>query len=687
MVKRIIIIFLFVLCLFAGCKENEKNQIELLPAPQEHFYYTGSEEADRLAVDEQGLLYTMTYLSPDISGPIVMEEGDELPKYYKRISVYDLEGNCIKSELVEAGNGIWSNMVLKDEVLYCVMDKSEWDYGKGALFAIDTKEWTVKLVKQLPDFNTVEYIEIIGDYLYLLGEEKEERLSEDEISTLDDAEYRYRNNRVARINITEENPAIEKMKVDFPMAMYRTEQNTLVLYRYSQESGRGFLEFHPEQGSLVEHGWLKGWDDWSSLSACGEGFLYKSMNDNMTESFLYYGTMDGLEAQIWPDHLTLLCPAVYEKGFAFFINSDEQKGVERICLENTLQTDHVLRILKMDDNQETAFGCGFLTENIELDYEAFALKVLARDADYDLFLLSSRDSVSYNIKEKGAFYPLNEIEGVQEYLDACFPYIKELATDEDGNVWMIPVVPAVYGMVYNKEFCAENNVDFSDMGWAEFVNFSAEVNRGNGELISCSFYVLREQFFAQYLCEYDTFDTMQFRNAAKQFRDIIESQGEWYYTLQVSNQIGHGQIPDFYYNYIISSGTLERYYNKLGESSAKLGVSGLPKISEDIGNVATIAFLAVNPESDNLETALEYVSAFAKYMVTKQDSFILADENLYTDAPFIRETYEMYANAEVYFMMDADVYWHDFSRYLNGEMELEELIAKIERKYKLYIGE
>lgn len=688
MIKKFRILFLCAVCLLAGCQKGEENQIDLLPADQERYYYAGTEEADRLAVDENGLLYTMEFIAPEYTGPVVMGEGNELAKYYKKISVFDLEGNCIKSELVEAGNGIWSNMVLRDEVLYCVMDKSEWDYGKAALFAIDTRDWTVTMVKQLPEYKEMGYISIIGDYLYLLGETVDERLDEEEKSALDSFAYPLRNKKIIRLKLTEENPVTEQMSIDFPCALYCTEQNTLMLYRYSPEKGYGFLEFNPEQVTLTEPKWSKTDFVPNKLSGCGNGFLYYKFNDNVTKTLLYYGTMDGLEAQVLPDDVVLQSPAVYQKGFVFFINANGEKGVERVCLENILQKDKTLRVLKLDDNQETPFECGFLTESMELDSEKFALKVLARDADFDLFLLNSRESISHNIKENGAFYALNQVEGVQEYIEACFPYIKELATDEEGNIWMLPVVPAVYGLVYNQEFCKANQVNFADMNWNEFVDFTAEAREEKEELLSVSMHLLTEQFLAQYLSKYDTFDTEEFRNCAGQLREIIQKYGNWGITLTIDNGIEmNQQVPDFYYRYIISTGNIERYYSKLKEASEQLGVIGLPSISAEIGNVGTIAFLAVNPESDNLETALEYVSAFAKYMVTKQDSFILEDENMYTDTPFMKEAYELYANAEVYFMMDADVYWKDFQKYLSGELELEEMIVEIERKYKLYMGE
>ena len=243
-------------------------------------------------------------------------------------------------------------------------------------------------------------------------------------------------------------------------------------------------------------------------------------------------------------------------------------------------------------------------------------------------------------------------------------------------------------MIYNREFCAQKNVDFSAMDWAEFMELTAEIRKEDEELFYASIYMLKEQFLAQYLSKYNTFDTEEFRAGARQLREIVAEQGEWGIHLKFFNEIrNQGQIPEFYYEYIVSTGTINVYYDKLGAESARLGVFGLPKLSDGIGNVGTIAFMAVNPKSDNLETALDYISDFARYMVTKQNSFILEDKSMYDNTPFIMDAYEMYANAEVYFMMDTEVYWNDFECYLNGELELEEMIAEIERKYKLYVGE
>ena len=110
-------------------------------------------------------------------------------------------------------------------------------------------------------------------------------------------------------------------------------------------------------------------------------------------------------------------------------------------------------------------------------------------------------------------------------------------------------------------------------------------------------------------------------------------------------------------------------------------------MSENIGNIGTVTLLAVNPNSKNLEFTLEYISAFCKYMMDQKDTFMLADETLYTDSPIIKEYYEVFKDGTVAFEMDSDIYWNDFWDYLNGEIELEEMIKEIDRKLRIYVGE
>ena len=66
------------------------------------------------------------------------------------------------------------------------------------------------------------------------------------------------------------------------------------------------------------------------------------------------------------------------------------------------------------------------------------------------------------MKNSNSFYPLNDIPGIEEYLDRCFPYVREAATKEDGTIWMLPFLVFVDGMLVQEVKFLQDNIIFSD---------------------------------------------------------------------------------------------------------------------------------------------------------------------------------------------------------------------------------
>ena len=128
-------------------------------------------------------------------------------------------------------------------------------------------------------------------------------------------------------------------------------------------------------------------------------------------------------------------------------------------------------------------------------------------------------------------------------------------------------------------------------------------------------------------------------------------------------------------------------YLDLEGVSNYFGVAPIPKIEEDMKNMGTVTFMMVNPNSEKLEDTLRYISDYAKYALTVKDSFILADESTYTDTSFVKDCYELYANGGIFFEMDDEVYIDTFNEYLDGTIELEEMMTQIETQRKGYLGE
>lgn len=676
MKKILIVLQLTILVLLlAGCKEKTVDKIETLDISSELFVYEGTKEAEAIAVDKNGLLYTATYKKTE-------KDSSDLEEDEQRICVYDLDGTCIKQVDVTMGNGTVQAMLIEEDTLYCVISHIK----KGlVLFAVDINSWEVTEVAELDEYWLVSRLVHIGDYFYILGQSE---LAEDKTYTLHPSVhiFNYAGEVVGRVSAVDKETQVEFLSVDFPVDMYQTKEDTLVVYQYTEENGFGFLEFNPQEDTLEEVGFKESSTSLFGFSSCEDGYLF------VKNDMLYYGTVEGMEAHIDMNPVFLGRDAIrYTKGFAFYLNQIGDKHiVERVGVADVLKENREIRLLMSGSGIQEPYGHGYQMKKQELNSEEFALKVLAQDTDFDMYLLHSTNSSSYHIKEKGVFYPLNEVEGVQEYIDACFPYLKEVATNEEGDIWMLPIDLFIFGLFYDKDYCASQGVDFSTMDFKEFLAFTEYASIEMPEKINRR--EMTSTFFGQYLSAYDTFDTEVFRECAKQMQSLSQNAGTFRtdFIMPIrSNGVLQGELPEFFYESFAGKDLMVDYNKKIEELGVadRVGMTAIPKLSEDIGNMARLTFLAVNPQSENLEATLEYIATLCKYMVNQQDTFLLADKSMYTNTPFIMDCYELYAGGEVYFAMNDDVYMNLFNEYLDGTLELEELVSEIERKREIYVKE
>ena len=692
--KRVVMILLFSMLLVFGACQSQKGEVveETSTEPFEvstgEFLYEGTEETDVIAVDEEGYLYTAKCITEIEEGATI--DASTYSSFIQQFKVYDLEGTCVKEVEVTLGTGSISFLTAKEGKLYCIAMKTTFEpFAWGpTLYTIDTKTWEVTENYFFENYdNILNFIEV-GEYYYVIGYLKE--VTEKEYTLHPDIDfYTYRGECISRIKIGEETIE-EVIPVDFPIDIAKTNKDTVLIYHYNEENGFGFLEFEPEKVTLMEVGWRKYQDSIANLTQCKDGFLF------LKNSGIYYGTLDNVETRLSKKEIAFMGNFAYQRGFLFYMLPE---GIERMGVNDLIKNNTPIHLLSYKEYTPSVYDGGYQVEKTVLEGENYALKVLAQDADFDMYVLESREPISYNIKEKGAFYTLNEVAGVQEYLDACFPYIKEVATNEDGDIWMIPLESTIFPLYYHKEYSAIRGIDLSQMDLFEFLTLAEEVRTKEPEKGSLSNYLMIENFLFQYLSVYESFDTEVFRTYAKQLRQIDEKTGKSFNNdiiesvkpvLNLNNptytQEDLEQIPNFLYEV---GGYHEDFSDKslrLGNSDI-IGVTNIPRISEEIGNVGVLTFLAVNPQAENLEVTLDYISDFCKYAITKQDSFLLADETLYIDTPITKEYYQVYKEGEIVFVMEDDVYFNDFWSYVDGEMELEEMIQEIERKRKIYVGE
>ena len=668
--KKWMLCIILLLCM-AGCEKKEVQTGGGTNVTEEDLtlIYEGTEtnEIWNKTVDENGVLYVASY---------------DWQEAALCISVYDSNGICLEKKLLGASSGSVKVLESGNGVLYLVVPESGCS---NVLYEINTTTWEARRVYDFYEFQQVEQVVQMGEELYVFGELKNPPLKQYSQYSRD-RNYTYSGETVVKLSPAEAVPTLEEVAIDFPISIFAVSEDVLGVYCYTEENGFVLCEY--KQGELEQKRQLME-ASYSKFRSCGEGFLYVK-----SEGRVCYGTMDEeaetelLVSSEWGGFGDLwMC---YQNGF--FYSTKRGQAIKRVPMDTILKENKTLQFLSSSwiDEWDVPSGCGYQMNKLVLDAEAFALKVLAQDTDFDLYLLSSRESTSYNLKKNGAFYPLNEVEGVQEYLDACFPYVKETATNEEGDIWMLPVALEIPGLVINKKFCEKNGVDFTQMNMAEFMDLTAEAREVDTDYVGMSSLVFREVLFGQYMSKYDTFDNALFREFATKFKETKAK--NWSNTFQVGgdarNIIANGKtnIPDFYYSSIIYRSNMEPYFGALGKSTL-LGVVPVPTIEKDIPNVGTMTFMMVNPQSENLEDTLQYISAYAKYALKKENSFILADESTYMDTPFAKDCYALYANGGIYFEMEDEIYLDTFTEYINGEIELEEMITEIERRRKVYLGE
>ena len=690
--KQILSCILFgVLLVFVSCQTKEISK-EIITEPFEidvkPFVYEQTKGVDAIAVDEEGYLYTATCIT-ELEASTTIDDST-YSSFMQRFQVYNLEGTCIKKVELALGTGSISFLTAKENKLYCIVMKSELDIWGPTLYSIDTKTWKVNELYQFETYSSINNFVLIGDYFYVIGCLKE--IPEKEYTLHPDIDfYTYQGECISRIKIGEETPQEEILPVDFPMDIVETTKDTLLIYHYNEENGFGFLEFNPKEAILTEVGWRKNQDSIINLTQCKDGFLFEK------DTGIYYGTLNNVETRLSKNEIAFMGNFAYQRGFLFYMCLE---GIERIGVNDLIKNNTPIHLLLHEGySMPEMYDSGYQVEKSILEPESYALKVLARDTDFDMYLLKSRESIAYNIKEKGVFYALNEVAGVQEYLDACFPYLKEVATNENGDIWMIPVESVIFSLFYHKEYSTTRGVDLSKMDLFEFLTLVEEIETKESEKGSLTTYLMIENFLSQYVSVYDSFDTEIFRKYAKQLRQIEEKAGKLGAPLIIESvkpvvdtenpnytQEELEQIPNFLYEVVGYHSLFWDVSKRLGISDI-VGMTNIPRLSEEIGNVGMLTFLAVNPQAENLEVTLDYISDFCKYMMTQKDTFLLVDETLYTDTPIVKDRYQVYKEGEITFAMDLDVYWNDFWDYIDGEMELEEMIEEIERKRKIYVGE
>lgn len=609
------------------------------------------------------------------------------------------KGFTSKKFNAETGETI-GETVLSDftpECLYCCDIEGQTAYiaAEGfttvgpALYKANLDTGEVVLLYELDPFSTVFKIRKNGDTLYVFGTMPNNSNRNGGYSLyLKNGQYvtcDYNGQRFAELDLA--NGKVTDSGVMFPIAF--DEWNGAVsLYAFDEENGYYFLNY--ETGEKFYDSYLGSIQDMTLINQNGD-FYFPDMIGDDPNALRFYGIGENRGMiQRQTDHIpgTAFVSAALD-GYLYTITfGDIVDGVNELLLSGFYvgDIDTAASPIRLVHSElvEPPYGNGYAIRLTQLDSDSFALKVLSLDPGYDVAAFKTDSLYAEGMRKSGSFYSLNDVPGVSEYLDRCFPYVKEAATDSDGNIWALPIRIETPLNIYDEEHCtAEGIVLDTDLNGF----FQITDKLGDSGYYSYNQYQLRQSCFSQYLKCNDTFDTPLFREMAQTLKNHWDFDGvttNWELVLDMcSDAPSESNTKNFLFMEAVQLFDQKR---QIGRYDGRMRAAAMPKIETAKPNMVA-TFLCVNPASENLEETLNYISKLASILGEEKDSFLLADPSAHTDDPYVKSLFEIYQNGEIYFEIPREIYYDDFNCYLEGTLTLDEFIAEADRKLSAYLNE
>lgn len=656
--KKLTFIIIILLLLFTSCSSKNDNY-EILDAKDVFFSYP-AENVRTFTVDADGSVYSL-------------ED--------KKITVFDLNGEKIASYELDTIGSI-NRMCMGGDILYftaMAYDETE------ILYSYDIRTNEQKELISLDSFSNLKQIAYVNDIIYIMGVNpdyinKEYDLWDGDMGSY--LPYVYDGTVLAAYKVAGNN--LDIVFDELPNSFAVTPGGKIMLYAYDSEGGCYFAELDPESGSMGDKHYM---DIKTVLSFAvdsqGGVFLSPSASKTSFFSTLSYIPLKNSSgvADVMPNVIAYGDGIKYIKGFTFYHNAESGK-IERIKNSVYVKDNPKIKMMSAGTYATDIFSAGYNVEFNLLEGEEFALTVLSLDKKYDICYMNSRQDFSSNIRNKGSFYPLNKVPYVKEYIEGCFPYIRDAATDEDGNIWMIPIDVSIPIIIYQEENCKKAGLDFAGAADVyDMIELVAKARNMEHSLSSFNGSSLLRKSISLYLRNHTRLDTPEFKLLASALSTYNSNGASFGDSLAIS-EFTFNRNPGFLFE---SQET--RIYQTLEYIITRNDLKAVSLTGSDNINSAYCIYLCVNPNSDNLKNTLEYISSLCEYMANTNNLYLFTDRSKYTDSSYASELYALYENSVIDFNVSDEVFASDFNRYLNGEITLDMLIAEGSRKLAIYLNE
>ena len=614
-----------------------------------------------------------------------------------------------------------SSMVIKNYILYFAV---MYDYIEEftCIYKYDIIHEKLELFAIIDNFLDVKTIVVLENLLYLHGRETKSPQSTNRNNE---------NESVKSLNL--ETREVETVFNESPIGIAGTSDGGLMICAYDEDKSSYFQKLGSDTRVYIN---LRDYSNKFHFDMFGDSSIIYSSGE-----FLILATFEenGMEREIVRDlmFMPFSKPFTTESGYLFY---NTREGIRRVSIkELTLGT--VLNIAHTTSEQSEPVSytptpifprLGIQTRNEIVGYYDLAFEILSNNDQYDMYYLHSQHDISDNIRRRGAFYTLNDIPGIWEYLDAVFPYVKDAALDENDDIWMLPVALDTTLFLYNERLADEFGIDIDSIN--TFENLTFVINDLRERNIPVDSGAQYEWFFDRYFYQImrinNGFSREDFRTMAEFFYEYINFvKGEWSFQ---NNQF-RGDDNSISEDYFIIIDGIQRWDNRGRYLFSPWFFSGyrgfveialsyedfddelfmenmtnnnvfftyipinyirnrfmmFPPVAGMMENDVTAEFIAVNPNSNNLDEVIEFLTRLIEYQMNLENSFILKDRSTYTDRHYINDAYDIlnYKDNFIRFSISSDLIYDNFRAFLGDEITLDEYLNRAEFKINAYLNE
>ncbi len=297
--------------------------------------------------------------------------------------------------------------------------------------------------------------------------------------------------------------------------------------------------------------------------------------------------------------------------------------------------------------------------------------------DIDIMTAQSGQTDIRNIIDKGYALDMSDIPGVKEYYDALYPYYKTVNPD-DGKIYAIPVSSQINNFSCNPELFKKLNIeipetfdDFCDClaWWYDNQDITEEYNFHEWTPIKGTAWSVLFDTYQSYINmsgQELKYDTPEFRAMVEKLTEALENveepeepmSDEEYQEFYERSTL-FGQQPVDIYG-ISSNNERQRRIEKLDESGLQSDIYKetypfyplMLKVEEDVpaGAGAYVAYLMISSQSENIDTAKQYVKAYIEAQDAQEKAQLLENFNELVENLYYQKTLEYFeeaiANAE-----------------------------------------